>query len=134
MTTYLVHDSIWQMAGRSDVIANRLRELSPNNLIITCPPQVLEYCSSARNAEEYTELRSDMDRLLPAWEHPDQAQVLDIQQSLWDAGMVRAAAAFDYLIAAYAVVNDAVVLNADHDFGYIESATGGLVRQEYVEG
>jgi hypothetical protein len=47
--------------------------------------------------------------------------------------MVRAAAAFACLIAAYAVVNDAVVLNADHDFGYIESATGGLVRQEYVE-
>lgn len=133
MTTYLVDNSIWQKAGRSDAIASRLRELSPNNLIITCPPQVLEYCFSARSAEEYTELRSDMDQLLSAWEHPDEAQVLDIQQSLWDAGMVRAAAAFDCLIAAYAVVNDAVVLNADHDFGHIETATGGLVRQEYVE-
>jgi predicted nucleic acid-binding protein len=46
--------------------------------------------------------------------------------------MMRAAAAFDCLIAAYAMVNDAVVMNSDRDFGYIESATGGVVRQEYI--
>jgi hypothetical protein len=45
---------------------------------------------------------------------------------------MRAAAAFDCLIAAYAVANDAVILNSDQDFGHIEKATGGAVRQEYV--
>ncbi|GAB3603380.1 hypothetical protein [Microbacterium aureliae] len=45
---------------------------------------------------------------------------------------MRAAAAFDCLIAAYAVVNDAVILNSDHDFGFIEIATRGAVRQECV--
>ncbi|MRX42967.1 PIN domain-containing protein [Agromyces kandeliae] len=132
MTTYLVDNSIWQLAATSAAIADRLRALSPNHLIITCPPQVLEYCHSARDPREYAELREDMEELLPAWEHPDEQDALDIQQALWDKGLVRAAAAFDCLIAAYAVVNDAVILNSDQDFGYIELATDGRVRQEYV--
>jgi hypothetical protein len=85
-----------------------------------------------RSPEEYTELREDMEELLAAWEHPNESAALDIQQALWDTGLMRAAAAFDCLIAAYAVANDAVVLNSDHDFGYIEYATRGAVRQEYV--
>lgn len=132
MTTYLVDNSIWQKAATSEAIATRLRELSPSHLIITCPPQVLEYCHSARSPLEYQELRADMEQLLPAWEHPDEQQALDVQQALWDAGLMRAAAAFDCLIAAYAVVNDAVILNSDHDFQFIEIATRGAVRQEYV--
>lgn len=132
MTTYLVDNSIWQKAGRSPAIAQRLREISPQHLIITCPPQVLEYCHSARSSSEYAELREAMEELLPAWEHPTRRQALDIQQALWEAGLMRAAAAFDCLIAAYAVANDAVVLNSDPDFGHIGAATGGRVRQEYV--
>lgn len=132
MTTYLVDNSVWQKAGSSAAIAQRLREISPQHLIITCPPQVLEYCHSARSSEEYAELREDMEELLAAWEHPSETDALSIQQALWDNGMMRAAAAFDCLIAAYAMVNDAVVLNSDRDFGYIESATGGVVRQEYI--
>ncbi|TDN87734.1 PIN domain-containing protein [Microbacterium sp. BK668] len=132
MTTYLVDNSIWQRASTSEAIATRLRELSPTHLIITCPPQVLEYCHAARSPQEYEELRADMEQLLPAWEHPDEQQALDVQQALWDTGLMRAAAAFDCLIAAYAVVNDAVILNSDQDFAFIEIATRGAVRQEYV--
>jgi predicted nucleic acid-binding protein len=132
VTTYLVDNSIWQKAGASEAIALRLRDLSPNHLIITCPPQVLEYCHSARDPQEYAQLREDMEQLLPAWAHPDEQHALDIQHALWDSGLVRAAAAFDCLIAAYAVANDAVILNSDRDFGYIERATHGSVRQEYV--
>lgn len=132
MTTYLVDNSIWQKASTSEAIATKLRDLSPAHLIITCPPQVLEYCHSARTPQEYKELRADMEQLLPAWEHPDEQHALDVQQALWDSGLLRAAAAFDCLIAAYAVVNDAVILNSDRDFGYIEIATEGAVRQEYV--
>lgn len=132
MTTYLVDNSIWQKAADSPAIAQRLRDISPHHLIITCPPQVMEYCHSARSPEEYTELREDMEELLAAWEHPDGSAALDIQQALWNSGLIRAAAAFDCLIAAYAVANDAVVLNSDRDFGYIEHATRGAVRQEYI--
>lgn len=132
MTVYLVDNSIWQKAGRSERIANRLRELSPQHLILTCPPQVLEYCHSARDAAEYGELRQDMEGLIAASNHPSDQLALDIQQALWDANMMRAAAAFDCLIAAYAIANDAVLLNSDTDFGHIETATDGLLRQEYV--
>jgi hypothetical protein len=132
VTTYLVDNSIWQKAASSPAIAQRLRDISAHHLIITCPPQVLEYCHSARSPEEYTELREDMKELLAAWEHPNESAALDIQQALWDTGLMRAAAAFDCLIAAYAVANDAVVLNSDDDFGYIEYATRGAVRQQYV--
>jgi predicted nucleic acid-binding protein len=133
MTTYLVDNSIWQKAGRSAKVAQRLRDLSPHHLIITCPPQVLEYCHSARSPEEHAELREDMDELLPAWVHPEHDVALGIQRRLWDSGRVRAAAAIDCLIAAYALANDAVILNSDRDFGHIEAATEGAVRQEYIE-
>ncbi|CAN5406011.1 hypothetical protein BH09ACT1_BH09ACT1_21420 [soil metagenome] len=132
MTTFLVDNSIWQKAGSSPAIAKRLREIYSQHLFVTCPPQVLEYCHSARTPAEYAELRADMDELLAAWEHPTQRDALDLQQALWASGLVRAATAFDCLIAAYAVANDALVLNSDHDFGYIERATDGLVRQEYI--
>lgn len=132
MTTYLVDNSVWQNAGRNPAVAQRLREISTQHLMITCPPQVLEYCHSARSPKEYRELRADMDALLAAFEHPSETGALDVQQALWDTGLTRAAAAFDCLIAAYAVVNDAVILNCDQDFGYIEIATNGSVRQEYV--
>lgn len=117
MTTYLVDNSIWHKAGTNPTIAAKLRQLTPDHLIITCPPQVLEYCHSARNSDEYAELRADMDQLLPAWEHPAEADALDIQQALWNHGMPRAAGAFDCLIAAYARANDAVILNSDRGFG-----------------
>lgn len=132
MTTYLVDNSIWQKASSSPAIAQRLREILPHHLLISCPPQVLEYCHSARSPEEYARLREHMNDLLTAWEHPSESATLGIQQSLWDSGAVRAAGAFDCLIAAYAVANDAVILNSDRDFGFIEYATGGAVRQEYV--
>lgn len=132
MTTYLVDNSVWQKASGSASIAARLREISPHHLIITCPPQVLEYCHSARSPEEFAEFRSDMDELLPAATHPSMRDALDIQQSLWTGGLIRAAGAFDYLIAAYALANDAVILHSDRDFEHIAAATDGLVRQEYV--
>jgi hypothetical protein len=132
VTTYLVDNSIWQKVSSSPAIARRLREILPHHLLITCPPQVLEYCHSARSPEEHRELQADMDDLLPAWEHPSESAALGIQESLWDSGAVRAAGALDCLIAAYAVANDAVILNSDRDFGFIEYATDGAVRQEYV--
>ena len=132
MSTYLVDNSIWQKAGRSDRVAARLRELSTQHLLITCPPQVLEYCHSARTASEYATLRQDMSALLPTARHPTASEALDVQQQLWTRGYVRAAGAFDCLIAAYAVVNDATLLHSDRDFEYIAAATGGLLRQEYV--
>ena len=132
MSTYLVDNSIWQKAGRSDRIAARLRELAPHHLLITCAPQVLEYCHSAWSPAEFASMRRDMDDLLPAPAHPTTSDALDLQQRLWMAGYVRAAGALDCLIAAYAVVIDAILLHSDRDFTYISAVSGGLLREEYV--
>lgn len=56
--------------------------------------------------------------------------MLDLQAALWGAGLVRAAGAVDILIAGYAIVNDATVLAADHDFDYIARVSD--LRHEYV--
>lgn len=129
---YLIDNSIWQRAGRSHNVARRLADISPHHIIITCPPQVLEYCHSARNPAQYFTLRAQMDELLPASVVPTSEETLRVQEALWVTGRVRAAAAFDCLIAAYAMVNHAIVLNSDRDFGHIADALGGVFRQEYV--
>ena len=61
---------------------------------------------------------------------PDESLVLDVQSALWNSGFVRAAGAVDILIAAYAIVNDATVLTADHDFDHIAQVTD--LQHEYV--
>ena len=132
MTTYLVDNSVWRQAGTSPTITRRLREISTHDLLITCPPQVIEYCRGAETPEEYRALRDDMDDLLPAWQRPALSQALDIQQALWESDLPRAATAVDCLIAAYAVENDAVILHSHPDFADIASATHGAVRQEYI--
>lgn len=132
MSTYLIDNSIWQKAARSARIARRLRQVSTLHLLVTCPPQVLEYCHSARNWSDYLLLRSHMEQLLPVAVHPSESDALDVQQALWASGRMRAAGAFDCLIAAYALRNDAIVLHSDLDFGHIADALGGAFRQEYV--
>ena len=56
--------------------------------------------------------------------------VLSIQSALWSSGLVRAAGPLDILIAGYAIANDATVLTADQDFGYIATVIDLL--HEYV--
>ena len=51
-----------------------------------------------------------MDNLLPAPTHPTADRARDIHQALLNRGLIRAAGAFDCLLAAYAVVNDATDL------------------------
>ena len=50
----------------------------------------------------------------PAADTPTQRDVLDIQQALWDNGLMRGAGNSDVLIAAYAMVNDLTILTAPH--------------------
>ena len=72
-----------------------------------------------------------MENLLPALAHLTASHALDLQQALRNRGLIRAAGAFDCLIAAYAVVDDAIIQNSDRDFGLIADATGGTVRREF---
>lgn len=130
---YLIDNSILQKVARSANIRRRFEEITHTYPIYTCPPQVLEYCWSARNPTEYAELRRDMELYTPAVNTPSQGEVLDIQQALWDSGLMRGAENTDVLIAAYAIANDLTILTADHDFEHIQRALGsGRLRQEFV--
>jgi predicted nucleic acid-binding protein len=133
MTDYLVDNSAWARLALGDpAITARLHviERTPSDLFVTCPPQVLEFCHSARTPEEHARFREQITLGFPLEIDPDESLVLDVQSALWNSGLIRAAGAVDILIACYAIVNNATVLCADHDFGYIAQATD--LQQEFI--
>lgn len=133
MTDYLVDNSVWaRLASGDRGIAARLQhiERAPADLFVTCPPQVLEFCHSARTPDEHARYREQISLGFPLEHAPDESLVLGIQSALWDSGRVRAAGSVDILIAGYAIVNGATVLSADHDFDHIAKVTG--LSHEYI--
>lgn len=133
MTDFLVDNSVWaRLATGDDSITLRLRriERSPADLFVTCPPQVLEFCHSARTPAEHARYREQISLGFPLERAPEESLVLDIQGALWGSGLVRAAGAVDILIAAYAIVNEATVLAADQDFDYIARVSD--LQHEYI--
>jgi hypothetical protein len=131
VSAYIVDNSVWWKASRCPGIASRLREIATQDLILTCPPQVLEYCFSARTADEHTAFQQDMAGFLPAEEHPEDSDVLAVQEALWRGGFVRGAGVVDTHVAAYAIVNDAILLTADRDHENI-AAVVDTFRHEYL--
>lgn len=133
MTDYLVDNSVWaRLASGDRGITDRLRriEKAPADLFVTCAPQVLELCHSARSPVEHRAFRDHISLGFPLERAPDESLVLEIQSALWDAGLVWAAGAVDIMIAGYAMVNDATVLAADHDFEHIARVVD--LQHEYV--
>lgn len=133
MTDYLVDNSAWARLATGDpAITARLRaiERAPADLFVTCPPQVLEFCQSARTPEEHDLYRERISLGFPLERAPEESLVLDVQAALRRAGLARSAGAVDILIAGYALLNDATVLTADRDFDHIAQVTD--LRHEYV--
>lgn len=134
MTDYLVDNSIWgRLASADEAITQRVRriERAPSDLLVTCPPQMLEFCHSARSPREYVQYRHIISMGFPLEQAPSDNLVLDIQGALWASGRVRAAGAMEILIAGYAIVNGATVLTADHDFDHIAAVSD--LQHEYVQ-
>jgi predicted nucleic acid-binding protein len=133
VTDYLVDNSVWaRLASGDRAVADRLRriERAPADLFVTCAPQVLEFCHSARTPEEHRAFRDQISLGFPLERAPDESLVLEIQTALWASGLVRAAGPVDILIAGYAMVNDATVLAADRDFEHIAQVVD--LQHEYV--
>lgn len=91
---------------------------------------MLEFCHSARTPADHAHYREQVSLGFPLENAPDESLVLDIQSAMWNSGLIRAAGSLDILVAGYAIVNDATVLTADHDFDHI--ATVIDLRHEYV--
>lgn len=133
MTDYLVDNSVWaRLASGDQGITARLRtiERTTSDLLLTCPPQILQFCHSARTPEQYKFYRQRISLGFPLEHAPDESLVLDIQGALWNSGLVRAAGSLDILIAGYAIVNGATVLVADHEFDHIAKVSE--LHHEYV--
>jgi predicted nucleic acid-binding protein len=133
VSDYLVDNSVWaRLVCGDQTITERLRQIerAPSDLFVTCPPQVLEFCHSARTPEDHARYREQITLGFPLEKAPDESLVLDIQSRLWAGGRVRAAGAVDILIAGYAIVNDAIVLTADHDFDHIAAVSD--LHHEYL--
>lgn len=133
MTDYLVDNSVWaRLASGDPAIRDRLERIarSPSDLFVTCPPQVVEFCHSARSPEEHAHYREQISLGFPLERAPDETLAVGIQSALWNAGLVRAAGTVDILIAAYAIANDATVLSADRDFEHIAAVCD--LAYEYV--
>lgn len=134
MTDFLVDNSVWARLASGDTrITARLRRIAqaPADLFVTCPPQVLEFCHSARTPEEHARYREQISLGFPLERAPDESLVLDIQSALWNSGLVRSAGSLDILIAGYALVNNATVLASDHDFAHIAAVTA--LQHEYIQ-
>lgn len=126
MTDYLVDNSVWaRLASGDPAIRDRLERIarSPSDLFVTCPPQVVEFCHSARSPEEHAHYLEQISLGFPLERAPDETLAVGIQSALWNAGLVRAAGTVDILIAAYAIANDATVLSADRDFEHIAAVS-----------
>jgi len=133
VTDYLVDNSVWgRLASGDPAIRTRLEQIarSPSDLFVTCPPQVLEFCHSARSPKEHAHYLEQISLGFPLERAPDESLAVGIQSALWNAGLVWAAGAVDILIAAYAIANQATVLSADHDFDHIAAVTD--LAHEYV--
>ncbi len=133
MTDYLVDNSVWaRLASGDPAIRDRLERIarSPSDLFVTCPPQVVEFCHSARSPEEHARYLEQISLGFPLERAPDETLAVGIQSALWNAGLVRAAGTVDILIAAYAIANDATVLSADRDFEHIAAVSD--LAYEYV--
>lgn len=129
---YLVDTSVWARVPLSEVVRDRLDELRRLHTIVTATPLLLELGFSARSPAEWEAVMAAMAPfpVLPMSEGTHQ-EAIAIQRALWRAGKVRAAGAFDVLVAALAVQHAAWVLHFDADYEHIAAAEPRL-RQEWV--
>lgn len=133
MTDFLVDNSAWDrlVAGDAAVTA-RLREIaaSPTDLIVTCPPQVLEFCRRACTPEEFDRRRALVTLGFPVETAPDDDLVLDVQAAVREVVATTEATVSDILVACFALANDATVLCTTPVFARIAGVTA--LRQECV--
>ncbi len=107
----------------------KIVELSSPGDLLVCPPVALEYGFTAPTPKAHTALADQLEAFGQCDAHPTQDEVLSIQSSLWNGGLLRAAGAMDTLIAAYAIKNDAAVLHYDRDFEHLASVVPGFAHR-----
>jgi predicted nucleic acid-binding protein len=122
----LVDNSVWQRLTKRGVL-DELASLLEHDSIVTTTPQILEFCHSTRNGSEHDLALADQSTFTRL-QFDDECHhiALQIQSSLWHGGRVRAAGAFDIMIAAVAHRHGATVVHYDSDFATIGEVLDGF--------
>lgn len=79
----------------------------------------VEYAYSARTGRDHSTVTRRLATFTDCPIAPTAAEVLQLQNALWNGGLLRAVGAIDTLIAAYGIVNQATVVHYDSDFDHI---------------
>lgn len=121
--THLIDTSVWHKFASHAAVRSTINQLNTAGaLFTTCAPVIAEYCFSARNAEELSEMQAEMALLMELSPQEMSVTAMQLQSALWRAGRMRAAGAIDTLIAAYAIVNRQVIVTCDTGFVHIARA------------
>lgn len=131
-TRYLIDTSVWARMPSSSVVAERIADIHRDHAICVTTAQVLEHGFSARTPSDLDRVHLAMSAfpLLPMSTRTHEI-ALDVQRRLWHSGRLRAAGAFDTLIAAVGIEHDATVLHYDRDYTHIAAVVAEF-REELV--
>ena len=131
--THLIDTSVWHRYARSAEVRNEVdRLVSTGALLTTCPVVVAEYCFSARNEAELSELQTDMELLYLLESSELNFRVEHIQSALWSTGLIRAAGASGTLIAAYALNHNQTIVTCDVDYVHIARALEASATKRHL--
>jgi predicted nucleic acid-binding protein len=133
----LADTSAWVWSRRSDEPKARQEfdQLVEQGLVATCDMVRLELLYSARSAEEFAELREDLDALPDVLIGPaDWRRAIDVYELLASKGGAhqRSVKHPDLLIAAAAERAEVPVLHYDEDYERIAEVTGQPQRRLMV--
>ncbi|MEI6620464.1 MAG: PIN domain nuclease [Actinomycetes bacterium] len=122
---FLADTSVLSRSARLSV-GQVFTPLLERGLLATCPVIDFEVLWTCRGAAELKHVRASR---LASYEqlpvHPvDWDMALNVQQHLWDSGVVRCVGMPDLLIAAVAARERVTVLHYDADFDRIAAVTG----------
>lgn len=131
----LIDNSVWARLATDPPVVEALTialdAASPDDVLV-CPPIVAEIGFSARTAAEHRALMDQLSAFADCPVHPSSQAVLELQNSLWSAGLLRAAGSADTLIAAYAIANGATLLHYDRDFEHLARVAPAFAQQWIV--
>lgn len=127
---YVVDTSAWVRQTTEPLVRARVAQALVDGDIALVTPVVLELGYSARNPAEWDRLHTSL-AVFPVLAPSARTHLLavELQRALWHSGRLRAAGAFDTLIAALAIEHDATVLHYDTDYEHLAAADGRLAHE-----
>jgi len=134
MTAYLLDNSVLQRLDRSPAVLDATESLMGRaDLLATTDVSVLEAGFSAVSANDHSRIVESLGSILLRLPLTPEigALALELQSSLFAAGLGRAVGIVDLLHAATAIVHEAIVVHYDSDFETLAGVEGRL-RQVWI--